>query len=126
MRFNDFELDIRDLATPVFTIPVRREDMENELDSGKLSTESIYSDVDRNLTSNDQTGANSPEYLGLWMAVIIVSVILFIASIILTFYAINKTKNKNLKTVLIVGLFIPPIYPIVSIISLLIIFGAIN
>ena len=126
MRFDDYELDIRDLASPVFTIPVRREDMENQVDSLPRSTESVYSDVDCNLTPNDPMCANSPEYSALWVTVLVITIILFFASIFLTLYAINKTKNKNLKTLLIVGLFIPPMFPIVSIISLLIIFGVIN
>ena len=129
MRFNDHELDIRDLASPVFTIPVRREDMENvDIQSAPVNCFSNPNDpsclVGSNYTTDDPP--DSPLYSALWVGVIVVSVIMFIASIILTLYAINKTKNKTLKTLLIVCIFIPPMYPIVSIISLLVIFGVIN
>jgi len=57
---------------------------------------------------------------------IIIFIIILLVEIILVIFAINKTKNKSIKIILIAGLFIPPMYPIIFILALLVIFGVLN
>ena len=95
-----------------------------QLNGDTLSTTELPNST-LNVSSSDNSQSNENP-TGAIVTFIIIFIIILLVEIFLVIFAINKTKNKSMKIILIAGLFIPPMYPIIFILALLIIFGVIN
>lgn len=111
-RFSDSTHDIANEASPVFNIPIVREDLTNEPGT-----------IDCTLQENK----NNPACLigEDFLQILIITVLLALVAYGIIIFAAMKTKNQNLKIFLIISMFLPFLTPVTLILALLIITNAI-
>jgi len=111
-RFSDSVHYIANGASPVFNIPVVREDLTNE--PGTI-------DCTLQENKNDPTCLIGEEFL----LILVVTVIFTMVAYGIIIFAAMQTKNQNLKIFLIVSMFLPFLTPITLVLALLILTNAI-
>lgn len=107
-RFSDSTHDIANEASPVFNIPIVREDLTNEPGTINCALPEY---------KNDPICLISDEFL----LIIVTAVLLILVAYGIIIFAAMKTKNQNLKIFLIISMFLPFLTPVTLILALLII-----
>jgi len=111
-RFSDSLHDIAHEASPVFNIPIVREDLTNK-------PETIDCTLQKNKDNPECTLGDE------FLQILIITVLFALVAYGIIIFAAMKTKNQNLKIFLIVSMFLPFLTPITLILALLIITNAI-